>query len=115
MSRLSGQSDGKRLLLKERKLNTSITVQDSSYPVVIAVHFKQNENSGGGEGGEETPLLSFRAALECVTKVKAWKVMLGRNLRTSRENQEDGVWGGERQKKKQTKNNQKTTKNKNQS
>lgn len=47
MSRLSGQSDGKRLLLTERKLNTSITVEDSSYPVVIAVHSKQNENSRG--------------------------------------------------------------------
>lgn len=45
MSRLSGQSDGKRLLLTERKLNTSITVEDSSYPVVIAVHLKQKENS----------------------------------------------------------------------
>lgn len=91
MSRLSDQSDGKRLLLKERKLNTSITVQDSSYPVVIAVHFKLNENSKAGRGGGRKTLLSFTAALECVTKVKAWKVMLGRNLRPSKEDQEDGV------------------------
>lgn len=98
MSCLSGQSDGKRLLLKERKLNTSITVQDSSYPVVIAVHFKQNENR---KWGGKKPLLSFRAALECVTKVKAWKVMLGRNLRPSKKDQEHGV--GEKEKKLKTK------------
>lgn len=61
MSRLSGQSDGKRLLLTERKLNTSITVEDSSYPVVIAVHLKQNENSKKKK--KKIPLLSFTVAL----------------------------------------------------
>lgn len=96
MSRLSGQSDGKRLLLKERKLNTSITEQDSSYPVVIAVHFKQNENSKG----VKKPLLSFTAAQEHVTKVRAWKVMLGRDLMPAKEDQEDGV-GGKKQRKKE--------------
>lgn len=69
MSRLSGQSDGKRLLLTERKLNTSITVEDSSYPVVIAVHSKQNENSRGKK--KKTSRGLQKHYLECMTKVEA--------------------------------------------
>lgn len=68
MSRLSGQSDGKRLLLTERKLNTSITVEDSSYPVVIAVHSKQNENS---REKKKTSRGLQKHCLECMTKVEA--------------------------------------------
>lgn len=92
MSRLSGQSDGKRLLLKERKLNTSITVQDSSYPVAIAVHFEQNENSKRGE--KTSPELYSRT--EMSDKGKGLEGDVGKKPEAK---QRSGKWCGKKKQK----------------
>lgn len=103
MSRLSGQSDGKRLLLKERKLNTSITVQDSSYPVVIAVHFKQNENSKGKKKNSSPELYSSTGMCD---KGKGLEGDVGKKPEDKQ--RRSGRWfGGEKGKKKPQKTNQK--------